>query len=104
MRRHGSATALKTSELVAARAMTRSYSYIGICQELNLATSASDSRPADVDEILAPVEAYVRRVLARDGGDDGGNTMDEWVLGDAPPTAARLTTSSPPTLPDSLCL
>ena len=42
--------------------------------------------PADVDEVLATVEAYVRRLLAERGaadGDDGGNTVDEWV-NDAP--------------------
>ena len=42
--------------------------------------------PADVDEVLATVEAYVRRLLAERGaadGDDGGHTVDEWV-NDAP--------------------
>ena len=37
---------------------------------------------ADVDEVLATVEAYVHRLLAErgaDDGDDGGNTVDEWA-------------------------
>ena len=37
---------------------------------------------ADVDEVLATVEAYVRGLLARrgsDDGDDGGNTVDDWA-------------------------
>ena len=37
---------------------------------------------ADVDEVLATVEAYVHRLLAgrgADDGDDGGNTVDEWA-------------------------
>ncbi len=37
---------------------------------------------ADVDEVLATVEAYVRRLLAGlgvDAGDDGGDTLDEWA-------------------------
>jgi hypothetical protein len=49
----------------------------------------------DVDEVLATVEAYFRRLLAGrgvDAGDDGGDTLDEWV--DDAPVLAGLAAAS----------
>ena len=50
---------------------------------------------ADVDEVLATVEAYVRGLLARrgsDDGDDGGSTVDDWA--DDAPVLAGLAAAS----------
>ena len=50
---------------------------------------------ADVDELLATVEAYVRGLLARrgsDDGEDGGNPVDNWA--DDAPVLAGLAAAS----------
>ena len=47
---------------------------------------------ADVDEVLATVEAYVQRLLAWRSSDDGGNTLDEWA--DEAPVLAGLAAAS----------
>ena len=50
---------------------------------------------ADVDEVLATVEAYTQRLLASrgvDAGDDGGDTLDEWA--DDAPVLAGLAAAS----------
>ena len=50
---------------------------------------------ADVDEVLATVEAYVQALLAgsgADAGDEGDDTLDEWA-DDAPVLAGLATTS-----------
>ena len=47
---------------------------------------------ADVDEVLATVEAYVQRLLAWRSSDDGGNSLDEWA--DEAPVLAGLAAAS----------